>query len=122
MVEVPKINFSFDRIEKKHRALVQGCLQKKDVQPYFCGEGLQNTLKNLELAAVMVNIPSSIGLHGKFPQVSTVLIDPESTTSKAIHVYQGRQYNLDHLLDLKENLYSSGLGVRIFREEGRTRM
>ncbi len=45
-----KADFSFQRIEKKHQTLVQGWLQKKHVQPYYYGEGLQNTLKNLDLS------------------------------------------------------------------------
>ena len=48
---MPKANFSFHRIEKRYQALVQGWLQKKHTQPYYFGEGPQNTLKNLELAA-----------------------------------------------------------------------
>lgn len=151
---MPKANISFHRIEKKHHALVQDWLQKKHIQPYYFGEGLRNTLKNLELAVqgidhngeysfehwiacvddqpmgfLMTSLVAGpydakdeynkwfkegkktitldllIGeeiflgkglsspmiqefLRDKFPQVSTVLIDPELTNSKAIHVYE----------------------------------
>lgn len=39
---------TFYPVEKKHHDLIYGWLHKIHVQPYFYGEGLKNTLKNLE--------------------------------------------------------------------------
>lgn len=40
---------TFYPAEKKHHSLIFNWLHKKHVQPYFYGEGLENTCKNLDL-------------------------------------------------------------------------
>ncbi len=50
--------FSFFRIDQKHHEIILSWLKKKHVQEYFHGQGLQNTLKDLDK-----HIHSSSGFH-----------------------------------------------------------
>ena len=145
---------SFFSVEKKHRNIIRSWLNKEHVQQFFYGQGLENTLKMLDLfvdginhndnycfhlwiayienkpfgflmtsivegpydpehdynkwfveGKEMITLDMLIGevqflgkglahrmsqefLLDKFSHASTVLIDPEATNTKAIHVYE----------------------------------
>lgn len=147
-------NLSFNPVAGEHRELVRTWLHKEHVRPYFYGQGLENTLKNLDLFVkgidhnglyrfkywiaraadkpfaflitsevegpydpkddyakwyeegrqtitldLLIGEEEFLGkglaaplirefLLTMFPHASIVLIDPEATNSRAIHVYE----------------------------------
>lgn len=146
--------FMFKHVSSDHFEMVKSWLHKEHVKPYYYGEGLANTLKNLELSAqgikhnglygfehwvafydgkpfgflmtsviegpkdekdpynkwfsedyetitldLLIGDEKYLGkgfaapmikafINGKFPGVGKVLIDPEVSNEKAIHVYE----------------------------------
>ncbi|PCI93975.1 GNAT family N-acetyltransferase [Candidatus Aerophobetes bacterium] len=121
-----KENLTFTEANKSHEALIHTWLAKDHIKPYFYGDGLKNTLKNLELFVNGIDRNDDYSFKhfvafcdGKpFGFIMTSPIDGPHSPDDPYDKWfiEGKKTMTLDLLIGEENLLGKGLGTQMIKE------